>query len=217
MSLGSSPLTRGAPRTLASISAGRRLIPAHAGSTSDQDGSLGLSKAHPRSRGEHRGLGVCESLGGGSSPLTRGALHRLPHRRADDRLIPAHAGSTQSGHAILLKQKAHPRSRGEHSSPAAWMVRNVGSSPLTRGALVHSASPLLPRRLIPAHAGSTQHCWKDSLSEEAHPRSRGEHVFSATFRTQTGGSSPLTRGAHAHHILAASSLGLIPAHAGSTN
>ena len=50
----------------------------------------------------------------GSSPLTRGALQRRPHRAATFRLIPAHAGSTYAVARTPLPARAHPRSRGEH-------------------------------------------------------------------------------------------------------
>ncbi|KXI17746.1 hypothetical protein HMPREF3227_01357 [Corynebacterium sp. CMW7794] len=50
---GSSPLTRGAPDSRKRPGEVRRLIPAHAGSTSAQDCRWAVYGAHPRSRGEH--------------------------------------------------------------------------------------------------------------------------------------------------------------------
>ena len=71
---GSSPLTRGAPHAATQLPRRRRLIPAHAGSTSRRYTTTPPPKAHPRSRGEH--VLVEEYSFGrlGSSPLTRGAL-----------------------------------------------------------------------------------------------------------------------------------------------
>ena len=91
---GSSPLTRGAQLIVVSTRARGGLIPAHAGSTPVVVLSCGLSRAHPRSRGEHNDLNNLEGVRKGSSPLTRGApLTDAPSllRRG---LIPAHAGST---------------------------------------------------------------------------------------------------------------------------
>ena len=71
-------------------------------------------------------------------------------------------------------------------------------------------------RLIPAHAGST---WGDGpLPQDrgAHPRSRGEHFGAGEARRPEYGSSPLTRGALVGPNLVLSTVGLIPAHAGST-
>ncbi|EEH65606.1 hypothetical protein HMPREF0058_1576 [Actinomyces urogenitalis DSM 15434] len=94
-----------------------------------------LTPAHPRSRGVDRNAGYATTLLPGSSPLTRGRLGGDRQRRAGDRLIPAHAGSTQAC--------------GKLAS------RYAGSSPLTRGrrAVAPVRGPC--ERLIPAHAGST--------------------------------------------------------------
>nr|EEI14208.1 hypothetical protein HMPREF0276_1787 [Corynebacterium accolens ATCC 49725] len=70
---GSSPLTRGAPMIRRGRSGGRRLIPAHAGSTPASRAIVFWAGAHPRSRGEHRWCLCRRRLFWGSSPLTRGA------------------------------------------------------------------------------------------------------------------------------------------------
>ena len=51
---GSSPLTRGKPMSASRWRARLGLIPAHAGKTAIFCAILGLSRAHPRSRGENR-------------------------------------------------------------------------------------------------------------------------------------------------------------------
>ena len=51
----------------------------------------------------------------------------------------------------------------------------------------------------------------------AHPRSRGEHGGTPDYKAQLEGSSPLTRGARPRQLEGIVHLGLIPAHAGSTN
>ena len=111
---GSSPLTRGALTVTTTAAHLNGLIPAHAGSTHALD--------HDRGGDE------------GSSPLTRGA--RLPTGGHDSppRLIPAHAGSTITMTNEIATNRAHPRSRGEHSTPGGANRNRLGSSPLTRGA-----------------------------------------------------------------------------------
>ena len=71
--------------------------------------------------------------------------------------------------------------------------------------------------LIPAHAGSTHGSATPMVHSRAHPRSRGEHTATVTLRPVAGGSSPLTRGAPRRIEYALHVLGLIPAHAGSTD
>ena len=51
----------------------------------------------------------------------------------------------------------------------------TGSSPLARGALLYTPLPTNPIRLIPAGAGSTLVGLFALLSNQAHPRWRGEH------------------------------------------
>ena len=132
------------------------------------------------------------------------------------RLIPAHAGSTP---LLLISSQlrwAHPRSRGEHGGSGSGWGHGFGSSPLTRGAraLLPLGASLL--RLIPAHAGSTGYIDAGRQLTAAHPRSRGEHRADLDAKKPEPGSSPLTRGARGGAIPRCASVGLIPAHAGST-
>ena len=90
---------------------------------------------------------------------------------------------------------AHPRSRGEHAPGAEDSGREIGSSPLTRGAPNVSASNMIMLRLIPAHAGSTYARARANSTSPAHPRSRGEHRIAHPLPACQPGSSPLTRGA----------------------
>ncbi len=178
-----------------SVRFSRGLIPAHAGSTLHVYFGEVFERAHPRSRGEHTPLFTDCKIMGGSSPLTRGARYRLPHRRHQRRLIPAHAGSTGLPLSSIAVTRAHPRSRGEHSSRSTPSGRVRGSSPLTRGALQFGLWACGALRLIPAHAGSTLLGVTRAGSPTAHPRSRGEHTSSRSASSPSRGSSPLTRGA----------------------
>ena len=133
---GSSPLARG---TRCRRGRNRRLhglIPARAGNTLCNHCTLGVTGAHPRSRGEH-----CLRMGGrgfraGSSPLARGTLRRDQLDSLRHGLIPARAGNTtccaRSGGGL----RAHPRSRGEHLKPGYGEICAWGSSPLARGTRV---------------------------------------------------------------------------------
>ncbi len=152
----------------------------------------------------------------GSSPLTRGALcHDLIQGRAEG-LIPAHAGSTAPVVFLPAITSAHPRSRGEHRGDRPVIFAVDGSSPLTRGARPPPARRRGREGLIPAHAGSTCSALQQRRHDWAHPRSRGEHGGAVTALLTGLGSSPLTRGALVAGPVMSSSLGLIPAHAGST-
>ena len=131
---GSSPHTRGAlqPFDLAEDVVG--IIPAYAGSTVAARAPAGISRDHPRIRGEHecqvaRVLAVV-----GSSPHTRGALHQIRHCAIERGIIPAYAGSTRWKKCDSDFGRDHPRIRGEHRALNPGGVFSAGSSPHTRGA-----------------------------------------------------------------------------------
>ena len=215
--VGSSPLTRGKRPTAMTITDDLRLIPAHAGKTTEADEDSRALWAHPRSRGENIRLPILRPGGMGSSPLTRGkpATYQVTAKLGG--LIPAHAGKTDPHRAYRPHDGAHPRSRGENTPPLTPPVNRLGSSPLTRGkhqtdrVRVHSGG------LIPAHAGKTGVVSFGWESKWAHPRSRGENSWRSRQSTHWGGSSPLTRGKRAGMYRRSGSRGLIPAHAGKTN
>ena len=130
---GSSPLTRGKRAVVGVAGHHLGLIPAHAGKTAIRWGLILVPGAHPRSRGEnHRIKSVAASVTG-SSPLTRGKLTEGGQGRVTLRLIPAHAGKTESVSFHGGQPRAHPRSRGENAVFLIPLVYTVGSSPLTRG------------------------------------------------------------------------------------
>ena len=109
-------------------------------------------------------------------------------------LIPAHAGKTSRGRARTRRVGAHPRSRGENFDVTELLVRNSGSSPLTRGKLGGTAPWEVLHGLIPAHAGKTAARRLRRECPRAHPRSRGENQGLVTNAVTWMGSSPLTRG-----------------------
>ena len=173
--LGSSPLTRGKPRSPRYSTATARLIPAHAGKTQPPGLLPAARPAHPRSRGENGPAGRPVPATRGSSPLTRGKRRQMHLVHVIRGLIPAHAGKTRppwpGGHG----SPAHPRSRGENASSSMPIKSAYGSSPLTRGKHVATPSWAARPRLIPAHAGETPPPSGARALGPAHPRSRGEN------------------------------------------
>ena len=92
--IGSSPLTRGKLEDNQAQCLRAGLIPAHAGKTYPCRPPCPRAPAHPRSRGENLSAEYTETDWSGSSPLTRGKLHRLHQSVLFCGLIPAHAGKT---------------------------------------------------------------------------------------------------------------------------
>ena len=93
----------------------------------------------------------------------------------------------------------------------------TGSSPHTRGALSSYPTRELPRRIIPAYAGSTPAIGPLLREGADHPRIRGEHVVFANQVAKTKGSSPHTRGALVFTGGHPPDEWIIPAYAGSTS
>ena len=213
---GSSPLTRGKPYNMPRPAQEQRLIPAHAGKTRTASGPPRPPSAHPRSRGENDPGSTQPERLMGSSPLTRGKHARGSCAAADPGLIPAHAGKTFKPVDRVCAYWAHPRSRGENSLVIRLHAQGRGSSPLTRGKLVHHGHDGFRPRLIPAHAGKTGAMTAHTLPTQAHPRSRGENCLITAATVISWGSSPLTRGKRRAVSRREYGPGLIPAHAGKT-
>ena len=213
---GSSPLTRGKRQPVTTESAARGLIPAHAGKTPEHAATRPCAWAHPRSRGENKGLLADAFARAGSSPLTRGKLDGLGNHTLNRGLIPAHAGKTSRSGPGCSCHSAHPRSRGENRRLLPACVGCRGSSPLTRGKPRMGCRGRARVRLIPAHAGKTSWLAMVQRPPAAHPRSRGENVAAASRPNEVPGSSPLTRGKRLVRGESAQLPRLIPAHAGKT-
>ena len=191
---GSSPLTRGKLDPVACLGEERRLIPAHAGKTPARAVPQPGAAAHPRSRGENYSTCPFRRAVPGSSPLTRGKHWQRFRSYARGRLIPAHAGKTRAATTAMARRTAHPRSRGENQLCTSSSGLPVGSSPLTRGKPLRREPDLRLARLIPAHAGKTEHRPSSFWRTAAHPRSRGENFLACRTISRAAGSSPLTRG-----------------------
>ena len=130
---GSSPLVRG-QRPGQRMNTGKaRIIPARAGPTEHEDGTLWLHEDHPRSCGANVNELVDMVEGDGSSPLVRGQPDAV-HQNVDElRIIPARAGPTRFRGLDTLACTDHPRSCGANFEMVASQPVSFGSSPLVRG------------------------------------------------------------------------------------
>ena len=156
LGLGSSPLSRGIRPCCQICGNGGRIIPALAGNTIDSLHHLCPISDHPRSRGEYDSYGDVVVKGAGSSPLSRGIPVGFARSPDTARIIPALAGNTGECLLPVYPGSDHPRSRGEYQIPRDRSIRNLGSSPLSRGIRTgHDGMPA-SRRIIPALAGNTR-------------------------------------------------------------
>ena len=193
---GSSPLARGLPSTTTAAHASRRIIPARAGFTLDDDGSACIEADHPRSRGVYTGSPPTSTATGGSSPLARGLPPGGSRHHATRRIIPARAGFTTAPGCRSPRAWDHPRSRGVYPARPGCQSPGGGSSPLARGLRREHRRPSKETRIIPARAGFTT---------RRRPRS-----------PRRGGSSPLARGLLQPVLSAVWTGRIIPARAGFT-
>ena len=172
---GSSPRMRGALlHTVASL-AGRRIIPAYAGSTVVRSVCSQCGQDHPRVCGEHNIVGGMYDLKKGSSPRMRGAPAGAVQSAAEIGIIPAYAGSTHSWPLSRSSMTDHPRVCGEHRPLDVYCHMAAGSSPRMRGALTAGRGFALKIGIIPAYAGSTRKTSERLIPPWDHPRVCGEH------------------------------------------
>ena len=92
--VGSSPLARGLPIIQRRAIADGGIIPARAGFTLVEGGSVYDVKDHPRSRGVYYFVRLPRSSEIGSSPLARGLRRNHESSESPGRIIPARAGFT---------------------------------------------------------------------------------------------------------------------------
>ena len=89
----------------------------------------------------------------------------------------------------------HPRGCGEHYALFLFKDGEEGSSPRMRGAPILYTFGPVPRRIIPADAGSTSYRIKVVVQGQDHPRGCGEHSIGSLGTCGFRGSSPRMRGA----------------------
>ena len=214
---GSSPRMRGSPRHDCPADALPGIIPAHAGLTGCGQASLLRCGDHPRACGAHPSDFAERRRSAGSSPRMRGSHPLIALDVTDAGIIPAHAGLTWPSARRRCWRRDHPRACGAHKRYVTEVVVNEGSSPRMRGSqlcrrLLHGIYGI-----IPAHAGLTDDCGRQSRLPRDHPRACGAHTphIRISFRCQ--GSSPRMRGSHRLAAFLVIHRRIIPAHAGLTS
>ena len=153
----------------------------------------------------------------GSPPLTRGPPSGSTASPPGLRITPAHAGTTILGYGSYQLLEDHPRSRGDHLDSPNHSKHALGSPPLTRGPLGLNSTLIGKDGITPAHAGTTSRGEGDSVRGQDHPRSRGDHFAEALEALPAGGLPPLTRGPQFAVGKNPASVGITPAHAGTTS
>ena len=134
-SVGSSPRMRGKRCDPSPRRRPRRIIPAHAGQTSQLEHSVYSPADHPRACGANVSSDGMLSRCTGSSPRMRGkpALHS--RAGVGHRIIPAHAGQTTADFMRSPHLADHPRACGANTWALTGNVKEDGSSPRMRGKL----------------------------------------------------------------------------------
>ena len=195
----------------------RRIIPAHAGNSSESLEPLCELPDHPRACGElsrfaHATISII-----GSSPRMRGTHGSIPRLHSLVRIIPAHAGNSACRARCPSVFSDHPRACGELEVRHRSWRWEVGSSPRMRGTLELRGETRVLRRIIPAHAGNSREHFDivDVFSD--HPRACGELEHRSPTGRICGGSSPRMRGTHSRRSGSGRHGRIIPAHAGNSS
>ena len=112
---GSSPRTRGTPRSQELPRRCPRFIPAYTGNSFLLSVALRPSTVHPRVHGELLNLSNNNRLDYGSSPRTRGTPFTIRYDRFASRFIPAYTGNSSASGYPIGYLSVHPRVHGELS------------------------------------------------------------------------------------------------------
>ena len=167
-------------------------------------------------RGEKSCALVTSGAGVGSPPLARGKVgtDRICH--GGKRITPACAGKSYRQAKGPSPIKDHPRLRGE-KIPSFRMRPCVGGSPpLARGKVDFVEPFILFQRITPACAGKSV-CWRTGgISDEDHPRLRGEKNRLEGVVLLFQGSPPLARGKVQNTFNFSFNLRITPACAGKS-
>ena len=132
------------------------------------------------------------------------------------RIIPAHAGNSETSSRPNPAGSDHPRACGELGSDTHDTHAHSGSSPRMRGTRRHVSEQVRINRIILAHAGNSLDLDRAFPHDLDHPRACGELVWRAFRRFLQGGSSPRMRGTHAPPCVDSLGPRIIPAHAGNS-
>ena len=196
---------------------GRRIIPAHAGQTTQHGWNTSHRTDHPRACGANNVIRNHHCRTSGSSPRMRGKPQSRDIRFEVVRIIPAHAGQTARNRGGGSVPADHPRACGANAPVDDLVECLVGSSPRMRGKHAGGAGHRVRRRIIPAHAGQTSTDVARSVVVSDHPRACGANLIAAVALILAFGSSPRMRGKRGGVRRRLWFGRIIPAHAGQTS
>ena len=185
---------RGKPRSSTRRSPTPRIIPAHAGQTSDYFSSEIISSDHPRACGANLIVFGVVHTHLGSSPRMRGKLEVKEFKSTATRIIPAHAGQTSTLGMTVVRPSDHPRACGANFATLVGSQLQNGSSPRMRGKRCVGRVQHPWPRIIPAHAGQTDLDKFYGDVNADHPRACGANPCRPPIRWMNTGSSPRMRG-----------------------
>ena len=213
---GSSPRMRGKPASASESLRLTRIIPAHAGQTHGSCRCRLRSSDHPRACGANAKQAMEGDELTGSSPRMRGKRAGTDGISAAHRIIPAHAGQTETRRRRPRHTADHPRACGANLVEHAGLAHLVGSSPRMRGKLSSEAAARRADRIIPAHAGQTSRSASGATGTTDHPRACGANGYGWRWAALLSGSSPRMRGKLRVGVRRGAGTRIIPAHAGQT-
>ena len=208
---------RGKPRSSTRRSPTPRIIPAHAGQTSDYFSSEIISSDHPRACGANLIVFGVVHTHLGSSPRMRGKLEVKEFKSTATRIIPAHAGQTSTLGMTVVRPSDHPRACGANFATLVGSQLQNGSSPRMRGKRCVGRVQHPWPRIIPAHAGQTEKSHQKQWFAPDHPRACGANLPPMPAIPIAAGSSPRMRGKLTLRRRHDHCERIIPAHAGQTD
>ena len=132
---------------------------------------------HPRIRGEHGKRDLNGAYARGIIPAYAGSTSFSPTpQRRETGSSPHTRGARSAYHARTSKARDHPRIRGEHLYPQTLPERVAGIIPAYAGS-THVALPLRPCLMgsSPHTRGALVHTSPGFIAPRDHPRIRGEH------------------------------------------
>ena len=191
---GPPPRARGRLRAQPSTVAHARTTPASAGTTEPPTGDGGVSRDHPRERGDDLWQTTPPMIGRGPPPRARGrrVLHRVPGGSVGT--TPASAGTTSCSTSGCSSATDHPRERGDDEAMQREVQGKLGPPPRARGRHRRDGDRAPGLGTTPASAGTTCRAPRPARRCRDHPRERGDDAGQGADRGQHRGTTPASAG-----------------------